>query len=450
MEALLLCVCTPFVLASNEGMNPMTAPDKRHEVAAQMERVLRDNLLASWYPRCVDREYGGYLSTFDADWQPAEDQNKMIVTQSRHVWTAARASAFFGGDEALLGVAEHGFRFLRDQMWDSTHGGFYWLVDQQGEPKLHGSGRELKLAYGVAFGIYGLAAYADVSGNAEALELAKKAFRWLDDHAHDAEHGGYYQFLQPDGTPVREWVGGEPPKDQNSSIHILEAFYELYRVWPDPLLRERLREMLLLIRDRLTADAGYLMLYFEPDWTHVSFRNASPEEREANRLIDHISFGHDVETAYLMLEAAEALGMDPGETLAKGKRMVDHALKFGYDHGIGGFYDEGYYFAGEDVPRIIADTKNWWAQAEGFNTLLLMADHYPEDPAEYGKRFLQLWTYTQRYLIDQERGGWYLGGLDKEPEYREGLKGHIWKAAYHDSRSLMNAIRRLRKGVGTD
>ena len=142
-------------------------------------------------------------------------------------------------------------------------------------------------------------------------------------------------------------------------IHLLEAFTELYQVWPDALLRERLNEMLLLIRDKITTPKGNLILFFQPDWTPISFQNTDKENILKHRYLDHVSFGHDVETAYLMLEASHALGnTNDTVTLAVGKRMVDHALKNGWDNTRGGFYDEGYYFKGADSITIIKDTKN--------------------------------------------------------------------------------------------
>jgi mannobiose 2-epimerase len=275
------------------------------------------------------------------------------------------------------------------------------------------------------------------------LRLAQEAFRWLDGHAHDPVYGGYFQFMLRDGTPLREGYGTTPPKDQNSSIHLLEAFTELYRVWPDPVLRARLAELLTLVRDVQTVDPGYLALFSTADWTPVSYRDSAESVREAHHQLDHVSFGHDVETAYLMLEAAEALGLETDTTLQAGKRMVDHALRNGWDDSEGGFYDAGYYFADRPGITIIRDTKNWWAQAEGLNTLLLMADHFPDDPLLYEEKFSTLWRYINRYLIDHEHGGWYEGGLDQDPDNRLRPKAHIWKAAYHDSRALMNVVRRL-------
>jgi len=158
-----------------------------------------------------------------------------------------------------------------------------------------------------------------------------------------------------------------------------------------------------------------------------------------------VSFGHDVETAYLMLEASHALGLkNDTATINAGKRMVDHALKNGWDHSIGGFYNEGYYFKNRDSITIIFDSKNWWAQAEGLNTLLLMADRFPNDPMRYYDKFKQLWSYVQTYMIDRVYGDWYEEGLDKEPQRKTALKGHIWKATYHNFRALDNCIKALR------
>src|SRR5690606_18141092 len=155
-------------------------------------------------------------------------------------------------------------------------------------------------------------------------------------------------------------------KDQNSSIHLLEAFTELYRVWPDPRVKARLMEMLHLIRDTITTEKGYLTLFLHPDWTPVSFRDSSHQTIEEHHNLDHVSFGHDVETAYLMLEASHVAGLhDDTLTLRIAKRMVDHALENGWDTVAGGFYDAGYYFADQKGITITRETKNWWTQAEG-------------------------------------------------------------------------------------
>jgi mannobiose 2-epimerase len=422
---------------------PLT-PEVRVALAAEVEGALRRSVLDAWYPRAVDREAGGFLSRFDADWRPVGDQQKMTVTQARHTWTTARA-AEATGDTTYLALARHGAAFLR-RMWDPRHGGFFWLVERDGTPVATAPAQPAKQAYGVAFGIYALAAVHDVTGDPAALALAQDAFRWLDAHAYDPVHGGYVNLLAADGTPYRDGLGRIPPKDQNSSIHILEAFTELYHVWPDPHLRDRIAEMLALVRDRLTVAPGTLTQFSRADWTPVSYRDSSDAARTAHRYFDHISFGHDVETAYLMLEAAHALGVDPAPTLAAGRRMVDHSLRTGWDTANGGFVEAGYILAGDTTVTILDATKNWWAQAEGLNTLLLLGDLVPEAAPRYHGRFLQQWAYIQAYLIDHARGGWYAGGIDRQPALRDADKAFIWKGPYHDGRALMNVARRLRGG----
>jgi mannobiose 2-epimerase len=430
---------------------PLTAfdpIDERERIAAEMEKSIKTELLNKWYPQNIDHEYGGFLTTFTYDFKPTGPQDKMIVTQARHIWSNSRASILYPGVAYYKTGAAHGFKFLRDVMWDKTYGGFYQLVTRDGKVK----GDPSKTAYGNAFGIYALAAYYEASKDAEALALAKKGFLWLEKNSHDPVYKGYFQHLQQDGTPKKRTTDTPANsdlgyKDQNSSIHLLEAFTELYRVWPDKLLRQRLEEMLLLVRDKITNPKGYLILFLQPDWKPVSFRDSSEAFILKNRNINHVSFGHDVETAYLMMEAAEALGKkNDKKTLMAGKKMVDHALQNGWDDSIGGFYDQGYYFRNKKDLTIIKDSKNWWAQAEGLNTLLIMSNYFPNDKMQYFEKFKKLWQYANTYLIDHQYGDWYEEGLDKEPERKTGLKGHIWKATYHQFRALSNCIKNLRKG----
>ncbi|MEJ7586734.1 MAG: AGE family epimerase/isomerase [Ferruginibacter sp.] len=414
-------------------------------ILQQLQFAAKEQLLDKYYPRNIDTLYGGYLSSFSFDIQPVGEQDKMIVTQSRHTWSTARAAVFYK-DTNYIRMSRHGFYFLRDKMWDPVYGGFFNLVTRQGVVK-----STMKEAYGNSFGIFALAAYYDCSRDTSALNLAKKAFKWLEDHSYDPRYKGYFQHLERDGTLVKRPASTPGTsdlgyKDQNSSIHLLEAFTELYNVWPDPLLKTRLHELLILIRDTLVTSKGYLQLFFTPDWKPVSYRDSSKDLVLQHRNLDHVSFGHDVETAFLMMEASEALGIheDP-KTLATGKRMVDHALANGWDSRSGGFYDEGYYFNNEARIDIIRDSKNWWAQAEGLNTLLIMADMYPGDKMQYLHRFKELWKYVNTYLIDHQYGDWYEGGLDKEPAKKTALKAHIWKGTYHSFRALSHCIKRLKE-----
>ena len=419
---------------------------ERLEIAKEMDKSIRTELLNKWYPQSVDSLHGGFLSTWTYDFKPTGEQDKMIVTQARHVWSNAVASQLYPDVKYYKKCAAWGFSFLQNKIWDKTNGGFYTLVDRNGNVK----DSTQKVSYGNAFGIYACARWYQASGDTNALALAKKCFWWLEQHAHDPVYKGYYQHLKPDGTPIKR-TNDIPSnsdlgyKDQNSSIHLLEAYTELYAVWPDPLLKERLQEMLLLIRDVITTPKGNLILFLQPDWTPVSFHDSSEAVILKHRNLDHVSFGHDVETAYLLLEASHVLGWkNDTATLKVAKRMTDHALKTAWDAKNGGFYDEGYYFKDKKGMTIIRDSKNWWSQAECMNTLLLMADHFPNDPMQYYEKFKKQWQYINTYMIDHVYGDWYSEGLDTRPESKTGLKGHIWKGTYHHLRSMTNCIKRLR------
>jgi mannobiose 2-epimerase len=412
-------------------------------IQQQMRYAAKQGLLDKYYPRNIDTLFGGYLSTFDYAFKPVGEQDKMIVTQSRNVWSTAKAAMFYH-DTSYFSMSRHGFYFLRDKMWDKEYGGFYSLVARDGTPK-----SIIKEAYGNAFAIYGLSAYYECSHDTAALNLAKTAFMWMEKNSHDSIYNGYYQHLNRDGShvirkPDEKSTSDVGYKDQNSSIHILEALTELYKVWKDELVKQRLEEMLLLIRDTIVTQKGYLQLYFTYDWEPVSYRDSSDSIIKLNHYIDHVSFGHDVETAYLMQEADEALnGKASAKTLAVGKKMVDHALHNGWDNSVGGFYDEGYYFKNKPGLTITNTGKNWWAQAEALNTLLMFSEMYPNDSMQYLQKFFKEWQYVQTYLIDHEHGDWYDEGLDTEPQRKTALKAQIWKATYHVFRALMNCINRI-------
>lgn len=412
-----------------------------------MEQSLQHDLLDVYYPRVLDTVYGGFLSSFTYDFKPTGNQDKMIVTQSRHTWTNSKAALRYPEKLFYRKDANAGFHFLADEMWDKNYGGFYTLVTRKGD--IPPGDPADKTAYGNAFGMYALVAYFQLSGDSIALALAKKTFYWLEAHSHDPLYKGYFQHMKRDGEAIRRTTNTAVTaetgyKDQNSSIHLLEALTALYEVWKDPLVQERLQEMLFLIRDTIITPRGNLTLFFTRKWEPVSIKDSSRDYILHHHNLDYVSFGHDVETAYLMLEASQALGIkNDSLTLMTGKKLVDHALKNGWDQQVGGFYDEGFYFKGDSVITILKESKNWWAQAEGLNSLLLMSDYFPDDPNQYFEKFKTLWTYTQIYLIDHQWGDWYDEGLDKSPERRTALKSQIWKATYHNYRSLSNCVDRL-------
>jgi cellobiose epimerase len=417
-------------------------------LAPQYARCLSDGILKRWYPLVLDRECGGYYTNVTHDWLLPPEQEKMIVSQARHLWTTSKVTEFFEKETCFEKYARHGYEFLRDILWDTEYGGFYQIRGRSGGFSDVRGWRNEKRTYGNAFAIFALAAFYHLTHEPQVLDLARQAFSWIEDHAYDPKYGGYFQFLGREGIPFDNTGpyktialdGNEIGfKDQNSSIHLMEAYTELYHTWKDPRVRDQLSTILSLIRDVMVTDRGYLQLFFHPDLTGVSFRDAPRDVREKNYVLDHISFGHDYETAFLMLEASYTLGLrNDVRTLAVAKKMLDHALENGWDRNRGGFFDGGYYFKGDSSCTILKDTKNWWAQAEALNVLLIFSRIFPG--GDYAAYLRRQWEYVSRYVIDWDHGDWYEGGLDKEPQFATGPKSHMWKCTYHTSRALMNGI----------
>ncbi len=419
-------------------------------LADSLELSLFTYILEPWYPLVIDTINGGYHSNFTRNWTREENSgNRAVVQQARHVWATSLIYEHYPGKQEYLEYAANGFRFLNEAMWDRDFGGFYAYCSMDGAPLE--SGMEEKKVYGQAFAVYGLSLYHRVSNDPEALELAKKEFLWMEEHAHDKVFGGYFELLRQDGSPVIEEEAGEGPddflrmgiKDYNSSIHVMEALTELYRIWPDSLVRARLEEMFYIIRDTFVHPDGYLQLFFEPDWTLVSRGPAEAGDKEGQWFLDHFTYGHDVETAFLLLETAHILGWGKDEkTHQIAKKLVDHSLESGWDHVNGGFFDAG--VAEEGGVRLINKHKAWWGLVEGMNALLLMHTLYPDDPRDYYTLFLKSWEHIDTYLIDKEYGGWYNAATDTYPETVDQLKSHIWKTTYHNARGMVNCIQMLR------
>ena len=211
----------------------------------------------------------------------------------------------------------------------------------------------------------------------------------------------------------------------NTHIHLLEALTQLYEVWKDDLLRQRIDEMLAIVRDKVCVEPGAMNLYFTNEWRPYP---------------DHDSYGHDVETAFLMLEAEDVLGKGhDARTERMARMLVDHALHYGWDGKLGGFYGEG-TTTGEPEKK----SKEWWVEFEGLNALLLMHERYGKETDKYFKAFQLQWSFIRRYQIDSEFHGVYplveAGGKPISTE-----KGSPWKAAYHDGRALLNVYDRLNR-----
>ena len=404
--------------------------------SAAIEKELKD-LLNAWYPTLIDTINGGYWTNLAFDWTLMDRQDKMLVTQARGLWTAAKAATLFPENPVYRRAADHGYRFLTEKMWDTENGGFYlyYYIDSQSV-----SSAQFKLIYGNAFVLYALSEYAKINNSPEVLSWLEKTFQWLDSSAHDPQYKGYYNYVIPQNARSERqnfFMGSPDLKDQNNHIHLMEAFASAYRIWPDAVLKERLAETFKLVRDTMVNENGYLNLFFSKEWQPVRHVNESRDYILQNIYTDHVSFGHNIETAFLLLDASQALyGKADSLTITMARKLIDHTLDHGFDKEYYGLWDKGYYFKDKTEIEIVNDDKVWWSQAEAWHALALITQYYPANK-RYSSAFAQMWTYINEQMIDRRYKGWYSNGLDSDPDNRDAPKGSQWKGCYHNGRALM-------------
>ena len=413
--------------------------------AEAFESVLRQHVLDVWFPRCLDLTHGGFLCDFDRGWATSGPHDKLLEFQSRHLCVAADACRFYPGEERFRQAMQHGFRYLKEVMWDRDSGGWFHRLDRSGRPLE----AETKHAHGMAYALDACVAVFEASGDPAALELAREGFHWLEQHSRDHEYGGHFGFLTRAGTIIREpsqcpWKSeldtiGTPIglKDLNVQSDLLETFIRLYRIWPDPKLRERLAESIDIISNRmLVASAGALHYYMTSDW----------------RPLPHlVRAGYQFQAAYRLTMAPE-LTERPTELRRIAIALADHALRYSRDPN-GGFF----YAAPGVAPELLLDSpvriphKTWWVQLEAMKALLAMSRLAPER-VRYIQDFEAIWGYLQTCYIDTRYGGFYEFALRRRwrsfgasfAPKRLTRKGDIWKDARHDARTLLYCIETLR------
>ncbi|MFO0908035.1 MAG: AGE family epimerase/isomerase [Isosphaeraceae bacterium] len=435
--AILVAILSPFAPAGDsppppplEGLS-LAKPDLLR-LRQRIDFLLRDEMTRRWFPATIDAQ-GGFHQNLARDWSRLPDDNRFLVYQARMTWTAAAFARFAPEHrDAFARHALYGVQYLDTVMRDREQGGYHFVLGPDGKIQ-PGMGTE-KHIYGTSFVVYAASAVYEATHDPCALAVARDAYGWLESHAHDPEHGGYFEALTRDGKPILAPTATSRTdrlgidygfKTMNSHIHLLEGVAALYKVDPHPKVKARLTELLEIVRDRIATDPGALNLYLTRDWRAIPA---------------HDSFGHDIETAYLLVEAAEILGIpDDPATWRRARQLVDHALDRGWDPKFGGFYDKG-----DAVGAPAYDlNKVWWTQAEGLNVLLLMHKRFRKQTDRYGKAFLDQWRFIEAHQIDRVHGGWYQDTTREGALIGNGQKASPWKANYHTGRALMNVVTML-------
>jgi mannobiose 2-epimerase len=441
--------CCVYHLFHHVRILMLLVPNHREDLCASTSHHLVAHLLEQWYPQVLDIDCGGYFThpTCDREINPGED--KRLLSQAQHLWTMSEAASFLPEERNYSAYARHGFAFLKKHMWDDECGGFFHIRSREGGYTECNGWRQEKRAGGNAVALLALARFYRLTQDPSALDLAKKAFQWLEAHAFDPVDGGYFPFLTREGVVIgksrpdrcqaddRQEYGY---KDLNSSIHLLEAYTELHRVWKDRTLKAQLTSLLGLIRDTMVTAQGYLRLFFRQDWAPVSFRDAPSKTRSQHHALNHVSFGHDCQTAFLLLEASYTLGLvNDARTLLTAQRLLEHSIVNGWDQHCGGFFDGGYYQDDSSHCTIVRSTKAWWSQADALNALLLFSHIFPSDRC-YRELYEKQWELVDASLTEHLLGNRCENGSDHEPDNNTAPDSRMWEFTNHTSRVLMNCI----------
>ncbi len=412
----LLPLAATAALAAGSG-----EPAGSAALAGRAEAEVRGDILPFWLKHARDQARGGFFGEITADLTVRRNAPRGALLSARILWTFSAAYRHYH-DPEYLAMARWAYEDLEKRFWDSQYGGYFWRISAAGKPQ-----DQTKQIYGQAFGIYALAEYYRATGEPAALARAIALYRLVEQHSHDRRFGGYLEaftrdWQRPPGRRLSR-LGPEYPKSQNTHLHLMEAYTNLLRVWPDPDLRTNLHAFVEVMLDRvLSPDHRHLRLFFDADWTPRS---------------TVISFGHDIEASWLLTESAGVVG-DPA-LLARVREaaliIARGTLAEGVDADGGVFNEAG--------PRGLTDTgKDWWPQAEA-TVGFVNAYQLSGDP-----RFLaaaqRTWDFISARLLDREHGEWHWGVTRAGAvRPREPLAG-FWKCPYHNSRACFELTERLR------
>jgi len=381
---------------------------------------LQEKILPFWMDRMIDNEHGGFYGYADNNGTIKKNAPKAAVMNTRILWTFSAAYKMFG-DKKYLEMAERIYNYIIDNFLDRDNGGIYWMLDYKGKPL-----ESKKQIYAEAFAIYSLSEYFKASGDKKALIMAKDIFRLIEKYSFDQDLNGYFEAYSRDWQILEDLRLSDKDinekKTTNTHLHILEAYSNLLSVSRNKLLKWKLVNLIDLFISRMINPVNHhLIMFFDEYWNPRS---------------EKVSYGHDIETSWLLMEAAETTGSEllREECRLASTKMAEAILKNGIAYD-GSIYNE----VKEDA--MLDDDRHWWPQAEGIVGFLNAYQHTGDEI--YVEAVIKLWEFIKRYLIHPELGEWYFRVNNKYvPAPDEEFAGP-WKGPYHNGRMCMEVIRRI-------
>lgn len=385
----------------------------------EMQSHLLNDILPYWMERTIDEKHGGFIGRIDGNNRIDEKADKGAILNSRILWTFSAAYNYFK-DPAYLETADRAFNYINNHFIDKEHNGVFWMLDYKGNPT-----ETKKQIYTQAFAIYGFSAYYKASRNKHALNAAIELFKLIETYAFDHGENGYFEAFDRQWNLLQDLRLSEKDANEkktlNTHLHILEAYTTLYQIWKNKKLKKQLKNLIELKLDKFVNENSRFQLFFDENWNPKS---------------DLISFGHDIEGSWLLLEAAKVLGDE--QLIAKTKKvaisMVNSVMESGIDNDGGLMY--------EVYSGVIKDTdKHWWPQAEaivGFvNAWQISSD------SKYLKKAKMVWEFTKDKIIDWKDGEWWFRVNKVGQPYLQEDKAGPWKCPYHNGRACLEIIKRL-------
>ena len=394
--------------------------------AERFKQELVGNILPFWMRHTVDRENGGFHGSVGCDLTVDPKSPRAAVINTRILWTFS-AAALKLGDPQYRETADWAYQYIVEKFWDEQYGGIYWMLDYEGNPL-----SDRKQIYAQAFAVYGMAEYFRATGNQESLERARQLFRLIEAQSHEPLYGGYLEACARDWGPLEDMRLSEKdlnsPKSMNTHLHVMEAYTNLLRAWPDPELQAKQKALLEVTMDHIVDSAtGHFKLFFDNQW---------------NSLTDHISFGHDIEGSWLLVEAAQVLG--DAALLDRARALSLKMARAVYEQALD--QDGSLFYEANSKGVMVDPNKHWWAQAEAvvgfYNAYQLSGDQRFLDQA------YRVWEYIEEKIVDKVHGEWHAKLRPNGTPYTAQEDGDAclvgpWKCPYHNSRICLEMLERL-------